>query len=220
MQSRQYVCADSYGDLSQPHLPCLIIEVSYSQTFDNLRQLAESYIADSYAAIRCVIGLNLQYPSQGAKVQRMTRREKKRATVTIWRAEVEESKMAASTSYGAEIMTAEFRDRNGAACSGAMTLHIDDLLPPATIPKAEVGFIRGASIEIPFAFLNSSLSAAEGKTTNRTNATCVKTSAVRFAKRQCKLQSLLPESKMRPHCGRNLLRQGTRQSPRRKKAVV
>ena len=52
---------------SQAELPCLVLEVSYSQQQKYLPRLAESYIIDSQHAIRCVVGLDITYQSHGKK---------------------------------------------------------------------------------------------------------------------------------------------------------
>ncbi|KAK3047584.1 hypothetical protein LTR09_010968 [Extremus antarcticus] len=62
----------------QPHLPSLVLEVAYSQTYEELEKLAISYITDSQGAIKCVVGLNLPFPLQSGAARST-------ATLHIWR---------------------------------------------------------------------------------------------------------------------------------------
>jgi hypothetical protein len=59
-------------------LPCLVVEVAYSQRYADLERLARGYITDSRGAVQCVLGLDLPYPMNSAG-------SRSTVTLSIWR---------------------------------------------------------------------------------------------------------------------------------------
>lgn len=71
--------------------PGVVIEVGYSQKKKLLGRLAENYILDSYASIRVVVGLDIEYGKGKSQ----------KATLSIWRPQLFE------TSDGLELRAVE-----------------------------------------------------------------------------------------------------------------
>lgn len=55
--------------------PGIVVEVSYSQKRQNLRDLAETYLLDSDTSVQAVVGLDIEYGKQGPG----------KATLSVWR---------------------------------------------------------------------------------------------------------------------------------------
>ncbi|KAK3723755.1 hypothetical protein LTR37_001636 [Vermiconidia calcicola] len=165
---------------SQPLLPCLVLEVSYSQQRKDLPRLAESYVVDSAHAVRCVVGLDVVYPEK-----KKGRKEEKEATVSVWRPGVERDGEGEEVGVcRTDIDALPFRDSEGVACDGALTLSISDFLPLAiisTLPPSS----REDALTIPFPTLSSFLTTAEKtQTTPTTTPPSSITAPKRFRKRK------------------------------------
>ena len=143
----QDVCHDLRADVQkdplQLALPCLVVEVGYSQRLPQLRLLAEHYITRSRGAIRCVVAFDLSYSWK-------KRRRSQRARVLVARAPADGAGRCAI------ITTDDFRDARGMACNGAVTLRPADLLPLKCSNLAHAPVVT-----LSFQRLLSSLSSAE-----------------------------------------------------------
>ena len=119
-----------------------MVEVSYSQPPADLRRLARSYIVGSRNAVRCVIGLDLQYPNLSG------------ARVYVWRAH---------TRMNEHNTKAEFRRAGRTRCFGAVYLHIEDILPRRVLRDSCVDLTNLPPIEISVETLDLLLSTAEAR---------------------------------------------------------
>jgi hypothetical protein len=146
------------------HFPCLVMETSYSQQQKKLSRLAESYILDSAHAIRCVVGLDITYPSSG-KGKGRKEAANKTATISVWRPGFEKEEDGTSIAICRTVIDATpFRDEAGAPCQGALRLRIADLLPPTVVEDdtlVEDIVSTTLKISIPFADLAAILAKAE-----------------------------------------------------------
>lgn len=149
--------------------PALTLEVSFSQKRKELPYIVDSYIVGSCHAIRCVLDLDIEY-TYPIRRQRSrttsTTSTNKQATVSLWRPGDEiDPETGEEIGICKHILDAiPFRDRDGAALDGLLTLTLSDILPEAvfsTIPCS----LQDASISISFASLTSMLDEAEGRRT-------------------------------------------------------
>lgn len=151
---------------AQPDLPCLVVEVSYSQQRKELPRLAESYVIDSRHAIRCVLALDISYPAARSKKASEKQRHSK-ATLSVWRAALEKNEEGEDVGVcHCDVDEAAFRDADGSACNGALTLRLGDILPPHIMSRfapssSPPSLLPTTDFSIPFADLAAFLSSAQ-----------------------------------------------------------
>jgi hypothetical protein len=92
--------------------PGLVVEVSYSQQSKKLSRLAESYIINSEHRIRCVVAVDITYIPPEHKGSR----KDKTATVSVWRASLEEHDGELVGICRQDVDAAPFRDCTGRPC--------------------------------------------------------------------------------------------------------
>ena len=63
-------------------MPCLVVEVGYSQSDDDLQRLAHRYLSGSHHAIKCVVALDIVYPFERCR----ERAAGELASFSVWRA--------------------------------------------------------------------------------------------------------------------------------------
>ena len=149
----------AYYHPDQLDFPCLLLEVSDSQQFKHLRDLAESDIFYSEHAVRCVVGLDIEYQAPGRK--RKVRHDEKPAALFVWRAGTERNDHGVKEGFcRLDVDAASIRSADGAGPQGALELTLRDLLPADTI-KAASPQHPDEGIRIPFSDLADYLAAAE-----------------------------------------------------------
>lgn len=148
-------------DPLQPHLPRLVVEVSYSQPPSDLERLAKSYIIGSHGSIGYVLAFALPYSSPSRRASRMKQR-KKCARVTIWKGSVHDDGTD-TTIRCTKITTADLNSAEDAMCCGNLELDVTALLPTRIVPVDFMGLPRTISIKFPLVKFGSFLSAFETK---------------------------------------------------------
>lgn len=153
----------SFYHPAQPDLPCLVLEVGYSQRRKHLPRLAESYVADSRHAIRCVVGLDISYPNLRGK-EGDAKEVDKTATASVWRPGLERDDAGEETgTCDCHVDEVSFRDAAGASCDGALSLKLSDILPASVLSQFTSPLPLNPEITIPFADLTTFLTTAENK---------------------------------------------------------
>ena len=139
--------------------PGLVVEVSYSQRSKKLGRLAESYIINSEHKIRCVVAIDIAYIPPEHKESH----EDKAATVSVWRASLEEHDGELVGICRQDVDAAPFRDRTGRPCEGVLQLTLADFLHPIVRKKVLPAAMRDGkeTLSIPFETLAKLLSEAE-----------------------------------------------------------
>ncbi|KAI9867730.1 MAG: hypothetical protein M1813_008530 [Trichoglossum hirsutum] len=133
-------CPDASFRHPSMRYPRVIIEVSYSQQRKPLEYLADSYITDSLGGVGVVIGLDLEY------------NDSSESKVMVWRPKfTEEGEKTILTSE--LVVSQNFRDPQGHALSGCLTLPVSDFLLPSSIS----GPPPQQNITISFSSLSDSL---------------------------------------------------------------
>ncbi|KAK3045343.1 hypothetical protein LTR09_013022 [Extremus antarcticus] len=149
----------SFAHTAQPHLPTLVVEVSCSQQRKDLAYLAEGYIVDSKHKIRCVVGLDIAYQPPTRKGKR--KKPEKQATLSVWRPGSETTHDGRNVSVcRTDVDNDSFRDDEGQACEGTLTLSVKDLVPASTIDCLPASAAE-QSLTLDFATLAAFLSRAE-----------------------------------------------------------
>jgi hypothetical protein len=139
--------------------PGLVVEVSYSQQSKKLSRLAESYIINSEHRIRCVVAIDITYIPPEHKGSH----KDKTATVSVWRASLEEHDGELVGICRQDVDAAPFRDRTGRPCEGVLQLTLADFLHPVLRKKVLPAAMRDGkeTLSIPFATLAKLLNEAE-----------------------------------------------------------
>lgn len=141
--------------------PGLVVEVSYSQRSKKLSRLAESYIINSEHKIRCVVAIDITYTPPEHKESY----KDKTATVSVWRASLEEHDGELVGICRQDVDVAPFRDRTGRPCEGVLHLTLADFLNPAVRKKVLPAAMRDGKqiLSIPFKTLAKLLNEAESE---------------------------------------------------------
>jgi hypothetical protein len=141
--------------------PGLVAEVSYSQQSKKLSRLAESYIINSEHKIRCVVAIDITYIPPEHKGSH----EDKTATVSVWRASLEEHDGELVGICRQDVDAAPFRDRTGRPYEGVLQLTLADFLNPAVRKKVLPAAMRDGkqTLSIPFETLAKLLNEAESE---------------------------------------------------------
>ena len=169
---------------SQDSLPTLVLEVSYSQQQKDLPRLAESYIVDSRHSIRCVVGLDITYPSSSNKQKRKVRDDEE-ATVSVWRPDVEKDESGEEVGVCvSDVDGVAFQHGVGEACHGSLNLKLSDFLPPDIVDTNQHAFANNEGITIPFSDLCAFLTSARARSSDPAAAHTPFSAPKKFRKRK------------------------------------
>jgi hypothetical protein len=111
LSSLPYYIKEQLADPLQPALPCVVVEVGYSQRLSPLPLLTGQDITHSHGAIQCVAAFDLSYTFS-------KRRKSQRARVLVAQAPADGGACCAI------ITTGDLRDAHGRAYNGALALHL------------------------------------------------------------------------------------------------
>jgi len=143
-----------YFDETSTRFPTVILEVSYSQKWEDIHYLADQYITASEGATNVVIGINIGYNGKSSK----------EATISVWRPKTytdEDGNPIGESEVS--VKNVAFRGEDGIVLGGALELNLSDFLATtSTEAEACSDQLDGAadnnpSVDMPFAVPFSTL---------------------------------------------------------------